>query len=210
MCGDATTRGLHRQWPPSHTAPDTTERAARICRRLGIVDQRTLAGKGATAGALRGAMRFASGKLASEGLLVLTFSGHTERGDGPIETARWCLVGGGLELEKIADELAMLPARAQVIVVCDSCYGSAIASVLRGPQQTVVLAGCGDDQTMLERVSSELMVRLEAFVCADGAQGSLDALRIALEDDTPDCERPVVWTNTEERWSAAAFPPIGG
>jgi len=50
----------------------------------------------------------------------------------------------------------------------------------------------------------------EAFVCAAGAQGSLEALRAALEDDTPDCERPVVWTNTEDRWSAAAFPRICG
>ena len=208
VCGDGTTRGLRHQWPPSHTAPDTTERLVRICGQLGIAEQRRLAGDGATADAVRAALRAACATLASDGLLVLTFSGHTERGDGPIETARWCLTGGGLELAEIAGSLTMLPASAQLLVVCDSCYASAIASVLHGPQQTVVLAGCGDDQTMLERVSSEFVVRLEAFACADGAPGSLDALRVALEADTPDCERPVVWTNAEHRWSAAALPRV--
>jgi hypothetical protein len=30
--------------------------------------------------------------------------------------------------------------------------------------------------------------------------GSIDALRGVLEADTPDCERPVVWTNAAEHW----------
>ena len=30
-------------------------------------------------------------------------------------------------------------------------------------------------------------------------------LRALLEADTPDCERPVVWTNAAHRWSAPAL-----
>jgi hypothetical protein len=136
------------------------------------------------------------------------FSGHTVRGDGPIETARWCLFDGGLELSQITERLARLPAGANVIIVCDSCYAAAIASCFRGPQQVVLLASCGDDQTMIDRVRSEFVVRLDEFIGERRSQGTLAQLRDVLEDDTPDCERPVVWTNALHRWSAEAFSAL--
>src|SRR5689334_11439575 len=94
VCADAETTGLRRNWPPAFAARDTLERAQRICECSGVIEQRTLAGDQATAEALGDALGHAAAVLINGGLLVVTFSGHTERGDGPIESARWCLVGG--------------------------------------------------------------------------------------------------------------------
>ncbi|HSR98404.1 MAG TPA: hypothetical protein VLM79_15205 [Kofleriaceae bacterium] len=176
----------------------------RICSELGIGDQRMLAGEQATVAALRCALEDAGAALADDGLLVLTFSGHTVRGEGPIATARWCLFDAGIELSQIAGALARLPRNARVIVICDSCYASAIASVLSGTQEAIVLASCGEDQTMVDRMRSEFAVRLEELVISQRACASLAQLRELLEHDTPDCERPVVWTNAAPRWSRRA------
>jgi hypothetical protein len=201
VCADIASAGPDRRWPPVHAAQDTAQRVARICSELGIADQRTLAGEQATVASLLGALAAAGATLADDGLLVLTFSGHTVRGDGPIETACWCLFDGGIELSQVAGQLAPLPRDASVIVICDSCYASAIASVLIGTQEVVVLASCGADQTMVDRLRSEFVVRLEEFVASQRARCSLAQLRAVLEDDTPDCERPVVWTNAASRWA---------
>jgi hypothetical protein len=204
VCADTETTGLHRSWPPPAAARDTAQRAQRICEHAGVAEQRTLAGDQATAEALRDALDHAAAVLSEDGLLVVTFSGHTERGEGPIGDARWCLVGGGLPLSQIADHLARLPPTARLVIIADTCYAAAIAQCLRGTQPAVVIASCGDDQTMIVRRHSEFVVRLEDFVCAGrppgSPPGSIDELRGALEADTPDCERPVVWTNAAERW----------
>jgi hypothetical protein len=206
VCADAETSGLRRTWPPAFAAHDTVQRAQRICERSGVVEQRTLAGDQATAEALRDALDHAAAVLANGGLFVVTFSGHTERGDGPIETARWCLVGGGMMLSQIADHLAQLPPAARLVIIADTCYAAAIAHCLRGAQLAVVVASCGEDQTMIERARSEFVVRLEDLVCSDPAR-SIDELRAALEADTPDCERPVVWTNAADRWPYESAVP---
>jgi hypothetical protein len=205
ICADVETTGLHRSWPPPFASPDTLARARRICERAGVADQHTLAGGLATAAVLLDALGRAAAALSDDGLLVVSFAGHTERGDGPIETTRWCLVGGGVTLAELADHLARLPPGARVVIIADTCYAAAIAAVLHGPQPAVVIAGCGEEQTMIERAHSEFVVRLEDFVCAEPAPGqaprhAIDALRDVLEADTPDCERPVVWTNTADRW----------
>lgn len=208
VCADTETAGLRRRWPPPAAARDTAQRAQRICDHAGVAEQRTLAGDQATADALRDALGHAAAVLSEDGVLVVTFSGHTERGDGPIDTARWCLVGGGLPLSQLADQLARLPPATRLVIVADTCYGAAIARCLRGAQPALVIAGCGDDQTMIVRRHSEFIVRLEDFVCSgrpSGSPGSIDALRAALEADTPDCERPVVWTNAAGRWPSEAF-----
>jgi hypothetical protein len=200
VCADVETTGLRRRWRPPLAVRDTVQRAQRICEHAGVAEQRTLAGDQATAEALLGALERAATVLIDGGLLVVTFSGHTERGDGPIETARWCLVGGGVTLSQIADHLALLPPTARLVILANTCYAAAIAQCLRGAQPAVVIAGCGDDQTMIERARSEFVVRLEDFVCAERPPGSIDELRAMLEADTPDCERPVVWTNAADRW----------
>jgi hypothetical protein len=208
VCADDAIAGADRRWPRMHAAEDTAERFERIGRVLGIGDQRMLAGEHATIAAVLDALDRAAADLAPHGLLAVMFSGHTVRGEGPIETARWCLFDGGLEMSQIADRLARLPGTARVLVVCDSCYAAAIASCLIGPQQVVLLASCGDDQTMIDRARSEFVVRLDAFVGERRSDGTLAQLRDVLADDTPDCERPVVWTNAPRCWSAEAFPVL--
>jgi hypothetical protein len=202
ICADVASAGPDRRWPPSMAAADTVQRTARICAHAGIVEQHTLAGEQATMAAVRAALQQASERLAPDGVLVMTFSGHTVRGDGPIGTARWCLFDGGLELSEIARHLAVLHESCRIVLICDTCYAAAIAQVLVGAQQVLVLASCSDEQTMIDRRASEFVVRLEAFLCATRDHGSVDELRARLEDDTPDCERPAVWTNTAAWWSA--------
>jgi len=194
-----------RRWPHAMAARDTVQRAARICRHAGIVEQLTFGGEHATVSAVVCALVRAGAVLTNDGLLVLTFSGHTRRGDGPLDTARWCLFDGWLELSELARHLALLPATARLVVICDTCYAAAIAKTLVGAQRTLVVAGCSDEQTMVDRLRSEFIVRLEAFVCSAPSPGSLEHLRALLEADTPDCERPCVWTNTASWWSA---PPL--
>jgi len=207
ICADAETTGQKRSWPPVFAAPDTLQRAQRICAHAGVTDQWVLAGDQATTEALRDALDRAAAELVNGGLLVLTFSGHTERGDGPLETARWCLVGGNLTLAQITEQLAVLPSAARLVIIADTCYAAAIAACLRGPQLAVVIASCGEDQTMLERARSEFIVRLEDLVCSGDPARVIDEIRAVLEDDTPDCERPVVWTNAAHRLPTEAAAP---
>lgn len=206
VCADNASAGPDRRWPVLHATQDTARRVEQICRALGVDDQRVLSREHATVAGVLGALADAAAELLDDGLLVLTFSGHTVRGTGPVEAARWCLFDGGVELSQIAGQLARLPDGVRVIVLSDTCYASAIASVLCGPQQVVIVASCGEDQTMVDRMASEFVVRLEAFV-ESNARGSLRELRDVLEADTPDCERPVVWTNAEQRWSHAIAGP---
>jgi hypothetical protein len=204
ICADVLTTEPYRRWPPLVAARDTVQRAERLCQRAGIVEQRALLGEAATRDAMLGALEAAAGSLAGDGVLVLTFSGHTERGDGPIDTTRWCFADGPLRVAEIAARLARLPSTARIIVIADTCYGAAIAHAPLGPQPLLLIAGCGDEQTMVERANSEFVVRLEELVgrCAGR---SLAEVKVVLEADTPDSERPVVWTNTPAWWASPIF-----
>jgi hypothetical protein len=203
---DVASSGAERRWPVTASARDTARRMARICERVGVAEQRTLIGSDATIAALLDALAWARGALSSSGFLVLTFSGHTRRGDGPVTTARWCLFDGEMELSRVSTSLADRPDEVRLVVICDSCYAASIARTLAGPQGAVVLASCGEDQTMVERASSQFAVSLEELVGAAGAGPSLEELRIGLEHDTPDSERPTVWTNDPTWWSRPAIP----
>jgi len=98
-------------------------RTAQICRWAGIAEQRTLAGPAATRAAVLAALREAAAALRRDGLLALTFSGHTVRGDGPIEAARWCLFDGGLAMAELAAQLARLPATSRLVIITDVIEG---------------------------------------------------------------------------------------
>jgi hypothetical protein len=202
VCADIASAGPGKRWAPMVVIEDTMRRAVKVCRAAGVDEQRTLAGEHATRAALLSALEYARGALPNDGLLVLSFAGHTQRGDGPLESARWCLFDGGLALSRIACQLALFPADARLVIITDTCYAAAIAGTLVGTQRALVLASCGEDQTAIDRNSREFMVRLESFVCSAGRQGTVEDLRRHLELDTPDCERPYVWTNTESWWSA--------
>lgn len=202
---DLAPSGPSRWWPPIIAAEDTVRRATAICRHIGVADQRVLSGERATREALFEVLHDARRSLGSDDTLILTFTGHTERGDRPIECARWCLFDGGLEISEIASPLARFAAEVQLVVIATTCYATAIIRVLSGAQPAVVLASCRDDQTQTGRLHSEPMLRLERFLCSASPGGTLDDLRRQLEHDTPDCERPCVWTNTGSWWSEAVL-----
>jgi hypothetical protein len=197
ICADVLTTEPHRQWPPWVAARDTIERTARMCQRAGIAEQYTLAGDTATCDDVLDALTATALILADDGLLVLTFSGHTERGDGPPATARWCFADGALSVAELAAQLAHLPAGARIVVIADTGSATAIRHAVRGPQPFLLIAGCDDHQTMTERLPSEFVYRLEQLLLRR-PEPSLTDLRAVLEADTPDSERPVVWTNTAD------------
>jgi hypothetical protein len=58
---------------------------------------------------------------------------------------------------------------------------------------------------MVERARSEFVVRLERLLCGEDCRCSLADVRAALEADTPDSERPAVWTNVADWWPARAL-----
>ena len=200
VCADTTTSGILRRWPPPMVSPDTLQRRRRICEHAGIAEQQVLRGKSATAEALLAALRRARAALGDEGVLVLTVLRPHRARRRPDRVG--ALVPGRRrrELSRICEHLAALPAAATLLLICDTRHAAAIAQALCGPQQAVVLASCGDGQTMLDRRRSEFVVRIEDFLCATRGRGSLAALRAQLEADTPDCERPVVWTHAAHRW----------
>ena len=202
---DVARAGAGRWGPATVASEDTVRRATELCRRAGIAEQRSLAGERASRAALLGALTEARAALTDGGSLVVTFAGHTERGDGPPGSACWCLFDGGLELSQLASELSLFPSSVRQVLIIDTCYAAAITAVLLGTQQVLVLACCGEDQTTVDRASSEFMVRLDGFLRTTDDGGSLGDLRRYLEDDTPDCERPAVWTNVDAWWPAPAL-----
>jgi hypothetical protein len=121
VCASIATAAPGRWWPRLPSFEDTVLRAAAICRRIGIDDQQTLAAERATRAALLQALQDARTALADDGLLILTFAGHTVRGDGPPEAAQWCLFDGGLEISQLADQLALFPERARLVIIADTC-----------------------------------------------------------------------------------------
>ncbi|HEX4418759.1 MAG TPA: hypothetical protein VH165_12700 [Kofleriaceae bacterium] len=209
VCADVLATEPYCRWTALVASRDTVQTTEKLCRIAGIADQHLLIGGHATRAALAARLHAAAHALHDDGLLVLTFSGHTERGAGPIEATRWCLHDGPIGLAELAAQLARLPRTARVVVIADTCYAAAIKHVALGPQPLLLIGGCQEEQTTLERARSEIIVRLERLLCAGDALGgpgpSVRAIKAALEDDTPDAERPCVWTSSEPWWSAQVF-----
>jgi hypothetical protein len=206
VCADVLATEPYRRWTRLISSRDAVQRAARLCEHAGVVDQWMLVGEAATRGALGAALAEAAKLLADDGLLVLTFSGHTERGEGPIEAARWCLFDGPIGVSEVGAQLAQLPSAARVVVIADTCYAGAIARAPRGPQAFLLLGACDEEQSMVERACSELLVRFERLVFAHRGCSAAE-LKAVLEADTPACERPCVWTDRVSWWSAAVVAP---
>ena len=204
ICADVLTTEPYRRWSTLVASRDTVQTIEAMSRDAGIAEHVRLTGEQATCEALRAALDAATTGLDDDGLLVLTFSGHTERGDGPIEATRWCLADGPIGVAEVAARLAQLPSRARIVAIVDSCYAAAIKHVPLGPQAFALIGGCQEEQTMLERARSELVVRLEQLH-ATSRRPSLQTVKALLEDDTPDAERPCVWTTWPGWWNRQIF-----
>src|SRR5712691_10217578 len=112
----------HAQLCVLRSCCDTLTRMTRLAHAAGIQEQRCLAGTQATRAAAETIAHGAS-TLAHDGLLVVTFSGHTVRKH---DQTFWCLQDGELPLGALAACLPGAAASAPSVVVADTCYGAAL------------------------------------------------------------------------------------
>ena len=185
---------------------DTLARMTRLAHAAGFQEQRCLTGTQATRTAVAETLAHGAAALAPEGLLVVTFAGHTVRKD---DQTCWCLQDGELPLGEMAACLAGADASAQIVVVTDTCYGAALRRYADLAATLVLIAACGEDQQKMSRLTSEFIVRLEELTYPGGLRNaactSYRWLHEQLQYDTPDVERPEVWTNREAAWRHRPF-----
>lgn len=199
---DVLTSPDHARWPAVRSGRDSVRRLSRLCAAAGIAEQRNLLGEDASCDRVRESIVQAAAGLEPGGYLVLTFSGHSERGDRgdrdePV--MKWCLYDGTLRLLEVAGLLAAVAAHARVVVVSDTCYAAALARYVGSRPRLILLSACAENQITLLRPRSEFVARLERLVLADGTRhpdcASYTWLGQMLQKDTPDAERPGVWAN---------------
>jgi hypothetical protein len=185
---------------------DTLARMTRLAHAAAIQEQHWLAGTQATCAAVAETIECGATTLAHEGLLVVTFSGHTVRHH---DQTFWCLHDGELPLDDLAARLAGAAASAQIVVVADTCYGAALQRYADLAATLVLIAACGADQHMLNRPTSEFIVHLEQLTYPGGSWNAACStyrwLHERLRDNTPDVERPEVWTNRAAAWRYRPF-----
>jgi hypothetical protein len=202
----------HRDWPSTRSSRDVVARMTGLCTTMGIRRQQHLLGADATRDRARGAIARAATDLHPDGLLVLTFSGHSDRGEpdnhGQRDTS-WCLYDGTLAFSELADALSAAAPSARVIVVAATCYAAALAQWTDWPTTLVLLAACDDYQTILTGPTSSFIIRLERLICPLGQPNPLCInytwLQDELQKDTPDAEQPQVWTNHAAAWTHRPF-----
>jgi hypothetical protein len=190
----------HVGWAKSLSCLDTVERLTRLCRAAGVRTQHRLLGFDATVGRVRDAIAGQVGRLGPDGLLVLTFSGHSARAVPGEHHGGWCLRDGVLRHTQTAELLAAAAPSAHLIVIAETCYAAAFAGVFAAvPATTVLLAACAENQATLNLPYSEFAAALERLTFPDGAANprctSYAWLRRELRKDTPDVERPDVRAN---------------
>ena len=190
----------HAAWARPLSCRDTAERLSRLCQAAGIRDQQALLGPDATTGRVRAAITGAAAGTGPGGLLVLTFSGHSERPVPGEHDGGWCLHDAALRHVETAALLAAAPASARIVVIADTCYAAACAAVFTGvPATTVVLAACAENQATLNYQHSAFIRKLERLTYTGGGPNpecrSYAWLRRELRQDTPDVERPDVRAN---------------
>lgn len=185
---------------------DTLARMTRLAHAAGIREQHWLAGTQATCATVAETLAHGATVLAPEGLLVVTFSGHTVRHH---DQTFWCLHDGEFPLGALAACLAGAAASAQIVVVADTCYGAALRRYTTLAATLVLIAACGEDQHTLNRPTSEFMVRLEELTYAGGSRNAACTtyrwLHEQLQRNTPDVERPEVWANRAAAWLHRPF-----
>jgi hypothetical protein len=173
---------------------DTVERTSRLAAAAGITSQRMLLGAQADRAEVIGGLRRGAAGL------------------DPPEIA-WCLSDGTLPLTEVAALLGTVVPTAFITVMADTCYAAAL-SRFAFPATVVLLAACGADQEILAHPATGFATRLEQLVLADGqpnpACTSYLWLGRQFRRDSPDSERPLVWTNRPFVWSLRPFRPISG
>ena len=185
----------HARWARPLSCRDTVERLSRVCQAAGVRAQQTLLGPDATTRRACAAIAASAAGIGPGGLLVLTFSGHSERPVPGEHDGGWCLHDRALRHAETAALLAAAPASARIVIIADTCYAAACAAVFTGvPAATVVLAACAENQATLNYQHSAFIKKLERLTYPGGQPNpdcrSYAWLRRELRQDTPDVERP--------------------
>ena len=202
----------HAAWARPLSCRDTVERLSRLCQAVGVRTQQALLGPDATTGRVRAAIAAAAAAMGPGGLLVLTFSGHSERPVPGENDGGWCLHDAALRHAETAALLATTPKSARVVVIAETCYAAACAATFTGvPATTVVLAACAENQATLNYQHSAFVRKLEWLTYPGGRPNphcrSYAWLRQALRQDTPDVERPDIRANHPAAMRHRPFRP---
>jgi hypothetical protein len=202
----------HAAWARPLSCRDTVERLSRMCHGAGIRAQQALLGPDATTERTRAAITASAADIGPGGLLVLTFSGHSERPVPGEHDGGWCLHDAALRHVETAALLAAAPASASIVVIADTCYAAACSATFAGvPATTVVLAACAENQATLNYQNSEFVQKLERLTYPGGTPNpdfrSYTWLRRELRKDTPDVERPDVRANHPAAMRQRPFRP---
>ena len=202
----------HAAWPRLRACRDSVERLTELCDAAGIATQHRLLGTDATVGGVREAIADAAAAVRPGGLLMLTFSGHSERAVPDEHVGGWCLRDGTLYHAETALLLAGAPPWSQLVVVADTCYATSFATVIADlPADTVLLAACGTNQATLDYPVSPFVSTLQRLTFPHQTPNpdctSYSWLRRELRRDTPDVERPDVCANRPHAMHWQPFQP---
>jgi hypothetical protein len=202
----------HAAWARPLSCRDTVDRLSRLCQAAGVRTQQALLGPDATTERIRAALAASVAGIGQGGLLVLTFSGHSERPVPGEHDGGWCLHDQALRHAETAALLVTAPASARIVVIADTCYAAACAAAFTGvPAATVVLAACAENQATLNYQHSEFVHKLERLTYLGGGPNpdcrSYAWLRRELRKDTPDVERPDIRANHPAAMRQRPFRP---
>jgi Caspase domain len=202
----------HAAWARPLSCRDTVDRLSRLCRAAGVRAQQALLGPDATTERVRAAIAASVAGIGPAGLLVLTFSGHSERPVPDEHDGAWCLHDQALRHAETAALLATAPASARIVVIADTCYAAACAAAFTGvPATIIVLAACAENQVTLNYQHSEFVHKLERLTYPGGRPNpdcrSYAWLRRELRQDTPDVERPDIRANHPVAMRQRPFRP---
>jgi hypothetical protein len=190
----------HARWARPRFCQVTVDRLSQLCRSADIVSQHRIVGAEATVDRVRESVVGSAIAVGPGGLLVLSFSGHSQRAVPGEKEGGWCLRDGVLLHRETGRLLAAADPSAQVIVIADTCYATAFAAAFESVRATtVLLAACGENQATLDYPVSFFVAALERLTFPDGTANpacrSYAWLRRELRKDTPDVERPDVCAN---------------
>jgi len=202
----------HAAWARPLSCRVTVDRLFRLCQAAGVRAQQALLGPDATTARARTAIADSVAGIGPGGLLVLSFSGHSERPVPGEHDGGWCLHDQALRHAETAGLLATAPASARIVVIADTCYAAACAATFTGvPAATVVLAACAENQATLNYQRSEFVQKLERLTYPGGKLNpdcaSYAWLRRELRQDTPDVERPDIRANHPAAMRQRPFRP---
>jgi hypothetical protein len=202
----------HARWARPLSCRDTVERLSRLCQAAGIQAQQALLGPDATTARARAAIAGSAASTGPGGLLIVTFSGHSERPVPGEHDGGWCLHDQALRHAETTRLLSAAPASARIVIITDTCYATACAAAFTGvPATTVVLAACAENQATLNYRQSGFVTALERLTYPGGRPNpdcrSYAWLRRELRKDTPDVERPDIRVNNPAAMRQRPFQP---